>query len=112
MYERKYNWLDVVGDINPGAKQRIGDYAEFILKRDTKIARKNKELILMACSAALRYGSSIRTHGKEAMYYGATPEEVVETLCLASMSAGFTALIDGMEALGDQLMQVKEGSDD
>jgi alkylhydroperoxidase/carboxymuconolactone decarboxylase family protein YurZ len=102
MYERRFNWLEIVKSVDPGAQSRIGEFVEYVLRRESNIPRKYKELILMACSAALRYGSSIRTHGKEAMYYGASENEVVEALCLASLSSGFTALIDGMEALGDQ----------
>lgn len=103
MYERKYKWLDIIKSIDSGAQSKISETIEYIYKRDSKIPRKYKELILMACSAALRYGSSIRNHGKEAMNYGATEEEVVEALCLASLSSGFTAIIEGIEALGDEL---------
>lgn len=103
MYERKHNWREVIKKIDPEAEARIGAYASHVVARDSEIPRKYKELILMACSAAVRYGSSIRTHGSEAMYHGATDKEVIEALSLASLTAGFTAFIDGIEALGDQL---------
>lgn len=102
-YERKHNWRAVIKQIDPEAEQRIGDYVSHTLARDSEIPRKYKELILMACSAAVRYGSSTRTHGSEAMYYGATDKEVIEALSLASLTSGFTAFIDGIEALGDKL---------
>lgn len=108
MYERKHNWRAVIKQIDPAAEEKIGAYAAHTIARDSKIPRKYKELILMACSAAIRYGSSTRTHGMEAMYYGATDEEIIEVLSLVSMSSGFTAFIDGIEALGDQLTLNKE----
>ncbi len=103
MYERKHNWREVIKTIDPELETRIGGYTGYALGTESEIPRKYKELILMACSAAIRYGSSIRTHGSEAMYHGATDKEVVEALALASLTAGFTAFIDGIEALGDQL---------
>ena len=102
-YERKHNWRAVVRQIDPEAERRIGEVVSHTLLRDSEIPRKYKELILMACSAAVRYGSSTRTHGSEAMYYGATDKEVIEALSLASLTSGFTAFIDGIEALGDKL---------
>jgi len=108
MYERKHNWRAVIKKFDPVAEEKIGAYAAHTLARDSRIPRKYKELILMACSAAIRYGSSTRTHGCEAMYYGATDEDIIEVLSLVSLSAGFTAFIDGIEALGDQLTLTKE----
>jgi alkylhydroperoxidase/carboxymuconolactone decarboxylase family protein YurZ len=103
MYERKHNWREVIKKIDPETEARITAYVGHVVAKDSEIPRKYKELILMACSAAVRYGSSTRTHGSEAMYYGATDKEVIEALSLASLTAGFTAFIDGIEALGDQL---------
>jgi alkylhydroperoxidase/carboxymuconolactone decarboxylase family protein YurZ len=103
MYERTHNWREVIKGIDPELEKRITGYTGYALATDSEIPRKYKELILTAVSAALRYGSSIRTHGSEAMYYGATDKEVIEALSLASLSAGFTAFIEGIEALGDRL---------
>jgi alkylhydroperoxidase/carboxymuconolactone decarboxylase family protein YurZ len=102
-YERKHNWRARIKQIDPEMERRIGDYVAHALVRESEIPRKYKELILMACSAAVRYGSSTRTHGTEAMYHGASDKEVIEALSLASLTAGFTAFIDGIEALGDKL---------
>lgn len=103
MYERKQNWRAVIKTIDPELEKRITDLSGYAVATESEIPRKYKELILMACSAAIRYGSSIRTHGSEAMYHGASDKEVVEALALASLTSGFTAFIDGIEALGDQL---------
>ncbi len=108
MYERKYNWREVIARVDPQAEARISEYIGHVVARDGALPRKHKELILMACSAAIRYGSSIRTHGSEAMYHGATDAEVIEALSLASLSSGFTAFIEGIEALGDLLGRDEE----
>jgi len=103
MYDRKHNWREVIKTIDPELEKRITGYTGYALATESEIPRKYKELILMACSAAVRYGSSTRTHGTEAMYYGATDKEVIEALSLASLTSGFTAFIDGIEAMGDRL---------
>jgi len=102
-YDRKFNWREVIKGVDPELEKRITEYVGYNLPRESEIPRQYKELILMACSAAIRYGSSVRSHGREAMYYGASDKQVIEALALASMTAGFTAFIDGIEALGDQL---------
>ncbi|MEX0954984.1 MAG: carboxymuconolactone decarboxylase family protein [Rhizobiaceae bacterium] len=103
MYERKQNWRGAIKAVDPDLEEKIAALTGHILPRESEIPRKYKELILMACSAAVRYGSSTRTHGIEAMYQGATDREVIEALSLASLTSGFTAFIDGIEAIGDQL---------
>lgn len=108
MYERKQNWRGIIKQIDPALEEKIGSYAAHNLVRDSQVPRKYKELILMASSAAIRYGSSTRTHGIEAMHYGATDAEIIEVLALVSMTAGLTAFIDGIEALGDQLTVAPE----
>lgn len=103
MYERKHNWREIIKGIDPELETRISGFTGHVVAGEGEIPRKYRELILMAVSSAIRYGSSTRTHGKEAMYQGASDKEVIEALALASLSAGFTAFIDGIEALGDQL---------
>src|SRR5690606_7773151 len=103
MYERKHNWREVIRKSDHEREARLAAYVGHVVAAESEIPRKYKELILMACSAAVRYGSSIRTHGGEAMYYGATDKEIIEALSLVSLTAGFTSYIDGIEALGDLL---------
>jgi len=103
MYEREQNWREVIKSVDPVLEGRVSSLAEYVLSTESEIPRKYKELILMACSAAIRYGSSTRTHGCEAMHHGATDKEIVGALALASLTSGFTAFIDGIEALGDQI---------
>ena len=78
-YERKYNWRAVIKQIDPEAERRIGEFVSHTLVRDSEIPRKYKELILMACSATLRYGSSTRTHASAASRTStATPPSCAE----------------------------------
>jgi len=108
MFERNYDWRAIIKQIDPLAEEKIGAYADHSITRESKVPRKYKELILMACSAAVRYRSSVRKHGIEAMSQGASEEEIIEVFSLVSMAVGFTAFIEGIEALGDQLTPKKE----
>ena len=103
MYERKHNWREIIKSVDPALEQHVTAFSGHVLETESEIPRKYKELILMACSAAMRYGSSTRTRGCEAMHHGASDKEIIEALALASLTSGFTAFADGIEALGDQI---------
>jgi alkylhydroperoxidase/carboxymuconolactone decarboxylase family protein YurZ len=103
MYERKHNWREIIKSVDPALEQHVTAFSGHVLETESEIPRKYKELILMACSAAMRYGSSTRTRGCEAIHHGASDKEIIEALALASLTSGFTAFADGIEALGDQI---------
>ncbi len=107
-YQRKHDWRAVIRGIDPGAESRISDFINYTIARETSTPRKLKELILMASSAAMRYGVSTRVHGLQAMKHGATRAEVLEVLSIVSIQAGFTAFVDAVEALGDELIAATE----
>ena len=111
MYERKHNWREIIKSVDPALEQHVTAFSGHVLETESEIPRKYKELILMACSAAMRYGSSTRTRGCEAMHHGASDKEIIEALALASLTSGFTAFADGIEALGDQIT-VDDAADD
>ena len=102
-YERRYDWRKITGTVDRALMDRIEGVIGHVLLQDSEIPRKYKELILMCCAATLRYGSSVRSHGTAAISQGATDKEVIEALSLASMTGGFTVLIEAIEALGDKL---------
>ena len=103
MYERKYDWHEIIKSVDPTLDQHVTAFTGHVLATDSEIPRKYKELILMACSAAIRYGSGTRKRGCEAMHHGASDKEIIEALALASHTSGITAFVDGIEALGDQI---------
>ena len=103
MYERKHDWREIIKGVDPALAQHITALGGHVLETESEIPQKYKELILMACAAAVRYGAGTRTHGCEAMYHGASDKEIIEALALASLTSGFTAFADGIEALGDQI---------
>ncbi len=103
MYERKHNWREIIKSVDPALEQHVAAFSGHVLETESEIPRKYKELILMACSAAIRYGPGTRTRGCEAMHHGASDKEIIEALALASLISGFTAFIDGIESLGDQI---------
>ena len=103
MYERKHNWREIIKSVDPALERHVTAFAGHVLETESEIPRKYKELILMACSAAIRYGPGTRKRGCEAMHHGASDKEIMEALALASLTSGFTAFADGIEALGDQI---------
>ena len=103
MYERKHDWHEIIKSVDPTLEQHVTAFAGHVLALDSEIPRKYKELILMACSATIRYGSGTRERGCEAMHHGASDKEIVEALALASLTSGVTAFVEGIEALGDQI---------
>jgi alkylhydroperoxidase/carboxymuconolactone decarboxylase family protein YurZ len=103
MYEREHDWREIIRSVDPALEQQVAAFTGQVLETESEIPRKYKELILMACSAAIRYGPGTRKRGCEAMHHGATDKEIVEALALVSLTSGFTAFADGIEALGDQI---------
>lgn len=89
------NWRDIVEEIDPNAHEKLNSYINHVLLEKSDIPRKYKELILIATSAAIRYESSIESHAKNAIEFGATKKEIFEALALASLTSGFTSLISG-----------------
>ena len=102
-FERKYKWQNVIRSYDAGTADAISRHVAHVLERETTIPRKYKELILMACATAIRSGGSIRSHGLGALRHGATQAELLEVMTLAAMPAGYSALIEAIEAIGDHL---------
>lgn len=103
MYEREHDWREIIKSVDPALEQQVAAFTGQVLEAESEIPRKYKELILMVCSAAIRYGPGTRKRGCEAMHHGASDKEVIEALALVALTSGFTAFADGIEALGDQI---------
>ena len=103
MHERKHNWHQIIKSVDPALEQHVTAFTGHVLETESEIPRKYKELILMACSAAIRSGPGTRKRGCEAMHHGASDKEIMEALALASLASGFAVFADGIEALADQI---------
>ena len=103
MYERKHDWHQIINSVDPVLERLVAAYTGHVLETESELPKKYKELILMACAAAIRNGPGTRQRGCEAMHHGASDKEVVEALALASLTSGFSAFADSIEALGDQI---------
>ncbi len=102
MNEDVPNWVDIVKNIDPVLEITGREFSEYITDKESAIPRKYKELILLACLAAIRHGSGIRKHGYEAMHHGASDKEIMEALALASLATSFSTLSEGVDALANQ----------
>jgi len=94
--------LQTMGTIAPALAAQVAALSERVVDEDSEIPKKYKELILLACAAALRFHAGVRERGIEAMHHGASEKEVVEALALASVTSTMCLWSDGIGALADQ----------
>lgn len=81
-----------------------GFYSDATFCREgAALARKIKELIMVAVCTATGRTLGTRVHTKRALLAGATPKEVLETLQTAAIPAGMPVLWAGVEVLADEL---------
>ena len=109
-FDRDYKWLEIIRSFEPGTADTITSHISQVLERDSHLPRKYKELILLGCATAMRSGGSTRSHGLGAIRHGATLNELLEVIALASMPAGYAAFIEAIEATGDLMSAVNPGS--
>ncbi len=64
---------------------------------ETKIPNKYKELIGLGVAATLECPYCINFHKEAAKFWGATDEEVTESLLMAKLTAGWSTYISGTE---------------
>jgi len=69
------------------------------LMQDTALSPKTKELIALALGVAARCDGCLAAHGRAAAKYGATREEVMETIGMAIYMGGGPSVIYGAQAL-------------
>jgi alkylhydroperoxidase/carboxymuconolactone decarboxylase family protein YurZ len=91
--EMKMSWREYVGSRNPELQQSMVDYIDNVMTSEL-FADDMRELLIFAASTAIRYQSSMKTHAIRAMDAGASLDQVFQAGVLASLSAGFTCLID------------------
>ena len=88
MNDLEADWISIIKNIDPALKKNITDFSDYLTEQGSEIPQKYKELILMACSAAIHHAPGVRQRGYEAMHHGATDKEIMEALALASLTTG------------------------
>ncbi len=96
--EEQMTWREYVGSRNPELQQSMVRYIDEVMKSDL-LADDVRELLIFAASTAVHYRSSMKTHAIRAMAAGASVDQVFQAGVLASLSAGFTCLIDVSDVL-------------
>jgi AhpD family alkylhydroperoxidase len=102
------DWTGFIGQMNermatlrkamPETAKEFGGLArEAIAPR--ALDSKTKELIALAIGIAARCDGCLAFHAKAAAKYGATREEVVDTIAVAAYMGGGPSMIYGAEAL-------------
>jgi AhpD family alkylhydroperoxidase len=80
------------------------EWAWYKLVRAKKsLPLKYKELLIVMSSLVKGHERGLRTHMKKALELGATKEEIVETIQVASMTSGLGATMAGMTILMEVL---------
>jgi|TARA_B110000438_G_C15766284_1_gene629789 alkylhydroperoxidase/carboxymuconolactone decarboxylase family protein YurZ len=104
------DWVRIIKNIDPILEKNVNEFSQYLTEQGSEIPQKYKELILMACSAAIRHAPGVQKRGYEAMHHGATDKEIIEVLALASLATGIGTLSDGIISMREQF--TKPSSDD
>lgn len=88
----------------PDTAKGFGDLAKAAIA-DGALEKKTKELIALAIGITARCDGCLAYHARAAARYGATREEILETISVAVYMGGGPSMIYGAEALDayDQL---------
>lgn len=70
--------------------------------KPTQIDRKNKELIAIAASLGFKCYGCLKGHVEKALEYGATPEEISETICI-TMGVAAASVVDQTDIISEAL---------
>lgn len=102
------NWNGFIDQMNgrmanlrkamPGVAKEFGGLAKAAIAPGA-LDPKTKELIALAIGIAARCDGCLAFHAKAAAKYGATREEIVETIGVAVYMGGGPSMIYGAEAL-------------
>ncbi|WP_068311381.1 carboxymuconolactone decarboxylase family protein [Polycladidibacter hongkongensis] len=82
----------------PGTMKGFGEMAKSAITPGA-LDSKTKELMALAIGIAARCDACLGYHAKAAIKYGATREEVIETISVAVYMGGGPSLMYGAEAL-------------
>jgi len=99
MRELETDWVNIIKNIDPVLEKHINEFSDYLIERGSEIPQKYKELILMACSAAIHHAPGVKQRGYEAMHHGATDKEIMEALALASLTTGIGTLSSGIDSM-------------
>ncbi|MTI17838.1 carboxymuconolactone decarboxylase family protein [Rhodobacteraceae bacterium RKSG542] len=102
------NWHEFIGQTDkrlaelrpelPGVMKGFGEVARSAIAPGV-LDSKTKELIALAIGIAARCDGCLGYHSKAALKYGATREEIIETIGVAVYMGGGPSLMYGAEAL-------------
>ena len=70
--------------------------------KPSKIDRKTKELIAIAASLGLKCHGCLKGHLEKALQYGATPEEISETISI-SMGVAAASIVDQTDIISEEM---------
>ncbi len=82
---------------DPRSLEIWNDTFRYVMQERSSLTYVVKELMIVAIDAVQGHHTGLRLHMKNALKAGATPEQLFETLLVASLPAGIHALTTSVE---------------
>lgn len=100
-------WRDLVAEYDQDAHDKMVEYIGHIVGDDS-IPAVFRELILFSASTCIRFKPSMKTHAQRALDQGATDRQLFQAAALASLTGGFTCMIEAMHILQELGVDVSD----
>jgi alkylhydroperoxidase/carboxymuconolactone decarboxylase family protein YurZ len=97
--EYTYDGIEAYFDSDLAYAAKYDALADHVIRSDEALARKNRELVLVALACAEGRVDPCANHIRDALDHGASDAEVVETIQLAGFAGGAWGIKTGSAAL-------------
>jgi alkylhydroperoxidase/carboxymuconolactone decarboxylase family protein YurZ len=101
MDARRLEAREILAGMDPKFLEKYHSIYQYVVHVKDSLPLKVKELIIMSFAAAGAREPGVRTHMRQAIEAGATPEEVLEALQTASLPGGGHIVTFGVLILRD-----------
>jgi alkylhydroperoxidase/carboxymuconolactone decarboxylase family protein YurZ len=97
--EYTYDGIEAYFDSDLAYAAKYDALADHVIRSDEELARKTRELVLVALACSEARVDPCANHISDALEHGATETEVVETIQLAGFAGGAWGIKTGSAAL-------------
>jgi alkylhydroperoxidase/carboxymuconolactone decarboxylase family protein YurZ len=95
---------ELIASLDPEYFEKLkAIYVDGTFGREGALSRKDKELIMVGITCALRVARGVRIHSERALAVGATPRQVLEAMEVSAIPGGMPGLWLGIETLKEIL---------
>ncbi|WP_434311621.1 carboxymuconolactone decarboxylase family protein [Hominifimenecus sp. rT4P-3] len=104
MEQKEWSHWDIMEQYDPELSKSVTEWRNQ-LGKDPVIPHKYQELMKVAMASVLRFDAAIKGHAAAAMKFGASREELFETLALSMMLGGIPAYREASTVLKEILIE-------